>query len=177
MNLSITLCNLSHLEALVEISRNTFINAFEKDNNPVDFLAYVNNAFSEDSIKKELLNPNMSFYFLYLDNQLVGYFKLNEKEAQTENLKAASIELERIYVISTFQGKKIGEFMINQAITISIEKNAAFLWLGVWEKNVNAIRFYERIGFKKFGSHNFYIGADKQIDLLYKLDLKQKERQ
>lgn len=177
MNLSVILCNLNHLETLLEISRNTFIDAFEKDNNPIDFFNYVNQAFSKDSIKKELLNPNMSFYFLYLDNQLAGYFKLNEKEAQTEHMETLSVELERIYVVSTFQGKKLGEFMINRAITISVEKNADFLWLGVWEKNINAIRFYERIGFKKFGSHNFYIGADKQIDLLYKLDLKQKERQ
>ena len=172
MNLSFNLCTIKQLNTLVKISRETFVNAFEKENNPIDFYNYVNSAFNEETLKKELSNINMSFYFLYLNEVLAGYFKLNERDAQNETFKTPSIELERIYVIPKFQGKKLGETMLNKAVQISKEKQATFLWLGVWEKNVNAIRFYERYGFKQFSSHDFYVGNDKQIDLLMKLELR-----
>ncbi|MBT8318145.1 MAG: GNAT family N-acetyltransferase, partial [Lutibacter sp.] len=98
MNLSVEKCNLKNLKKLVEISRTTFINAFEKDNNPKDFSNYINTAFSEAKISSELLNENSDFYFTYRNNKLVGYFKLNKNEAQTETFNTKTIELERIYV-------------------------------------------------------------------------------
>jgi len=171
MNFSFVICTKNHLESLVDISRKTFIDAFEKDNDPTDFHIYVNKAFSKETLEKELCQPHMQFYFLYYGNTLAGYFKINELGAQTEAIDALSIELERIYVLKSFQGKKLGEAMLNKVIEISKQKQVDFLWLGVWEKNIGAIRFYERYGFKAFGSHDFFIGEDKQVDLLYRLDI------
>ena len=39
-------------------------------------------------------------------------------------------------------------------------------WLGVWENNFRAIKFYEKYGFKKIGQHNFLLGNDLQTDYL-----------
>ncbi|MHC4791202.1 MAG: GNAT family N-acetyltransferase [Planctomycetota bacterium] len=38
------------------------------------------------------------------------------------------------------------------------------IWLGVWEKNAQAIRFYEKWDFKKVGTKEFILGSDRQID-------------
>ena len=40
------------------------------------------------------------------------------------------------------------------------------MWLGVWEYNPRAKRFYEKNGFREVGSHTFVLGADPQTDLL-----------
>ena len=45
MNLTFRECTIQDLNELIEISRNTFIDAFEKDNNPIDFKSYMNKAF------------------------------------------------------------------------------------------------------------------------------------
>jgi len=82
MDLSLKKCTLVDLDPLIEISRSTFITSFEKDNNPDDFKTYITSAFSKEKIRSELLNPHSTFYFVYLDDNLVGYFKLNEKDAQ-----------------------------------------------------------------------------------------------
>ena len=70
-----------------------------------------------------------------------------------------------------FQGKQIGKAMLYKAIAIARSKKASFLWLGVWKKNKEAIKFYERYGFKKFMTHPYLIGKDKQTDWLMKLVL------
>lgn len=59
--------------------------------------------------------------------------------------------------------------MIQKTIEIGIENNLDYIWLGVWEHNVDAIKFYEKQGFKKFDTHIFKLGDDEQTDNLMKL--------
>ena len=171
MNLSYKFCRLKDFEILAEISRLTFISAFEKNNNPEDFKSYMETAFSDEKLRKELSNPNSWFYLVYDGKDLVGYFKLNANDAQTEPLGNSSVEIERIYVLEEFHGRQIGKQMLFKIIEIAKQEHMAFLWLGVWEMNTSAIRFYERHGFEKFGSHPYYVGKDKQTDWLMRLDL------
>lgn len=46
------------------------------------------------------------------------------------------------------------------------------LWLGVWERNERAIKFYEKKGFNSFADHIFTLGNDAQRDVLMELKLK-----
>lgn len=170
MNLSYKICELEDLEVLVEISRNTFIDAFEKDNDPDDFRHYINEAFGAVSLKEQLKDPNSVFYFVFMDSDLVGYFKLNWSSAQTERFDDG-IELERIYVIPLHQNKGFGNTILQYVITLVRSRGFIFLWLGVWQKNESAVRFYERHGFIKFSTHPYFIGKDEQTDWLMKLDL------
>jgi ribosomal protein S18 acetylase RimI-like enzyme len=45
------------------------------------------------------------------------------------------------------------------------------MWLGVWEFNPRAQRFYEKNGFRIVGKHTFILGSDPQTDLLMQKDL------
>ena len=171
MNLFYKICAEKDLQDLVEISIKTFVSAFEKQNDPEDFKTYIHKAFSKEQLEKELSDPDVRFYFVYKENNLVGYYKLNSKNAQTELLGDDSIEIERIYVLDEYQGQNIGKDMLLNIIEIAKNEKKIFLWLGVWEKNTSAIRFYERYGFIKFGTHPYIIGNDIQTDWLMRLDL------
>ena len=168
MNLTFEKCTIEDLNVLVDISRDTFINAFEKQNNAEDFWNYISEAFNENVLIEQLLDKNSEFYFVYLKNVLVGYFKLNKNEAQTEQFAKRSMELERIYVLKDFQSQGIGKLMLLKAIDIAKNCKATFIWLGVWQENKNAVRFYETHGFKIFNSHPYFVGNDKQTDWLMK---------
>jgi len=171
MELTYTLCSLIELEQLRLISQQTFVTAFEKDNDPTDFKNYIDNAFAIEKIKEELLNQNSEFFFAFHNNDIVGYFKLNVGDAQTDVKNEDSIELERIYIISKYQGKGVGKQILNYIKNLALNKNKRMLWLGVWEENKGAIRFYEGQGFEKFDTHPYYIGSDKQTDWLMRFDL------
>ncbi|MBO0320916.1 GNAT family N-acetyltransferase [Muricauda sp. CAU 1633] len=171
MGLNFRECTISDLDTLVNISKSTFVAAFEKDNDPDDFQDYIQKAFSSDRLEKELKNTDSLFYFVFDDKTLAGYFKLNMGSAQTDVHDQDSIELERIYVIQEHQGKKIGAQMLKEILALGKKLSKAYLWLGVWEHNPKAIRFYQRHGFQKFGEHPYYIGKDKQTDWLLRLDL------
>lgn len=164
-------CDQTHLDELIGLSLRTFKDAFEMDNDPEDFKDYLRTAFDRDILANQLQDENVGFYFVKCNNHTVGYFKLNENLAQTDIKTDHSIELERIYVLNTFQGLGIGEWMLAEIKRIASEKGKRFLWLGVWEKNHKAIRLYQRLGFTQFGTHPYFIGKDKQTDWLMRFDL------
>lgn len=171
MQLNFQKCELADLERLISIAKKTFVNAFEKYNDPEDFKAYVNMAFEKENILSQLKNQDSAFYFVFVEQQLVGYFKLNVNEAQTDIKTKEAIELERIYVLQEFQGKQIGKLMLQKTIALATEKSKKYIWLGVWEHNLNAIRFYQKHGFKKFATHPYFVGKDEQTDWLLRFDL------
>jgi ribosomal protein S18 acetylase RimI-like enzyme len=160
------------IHALQLISRQTFSETFGDHNSKENIQLYINHHYTLENLKKELTNPDTRFYFLTDGNELKGYLKLNRGMAQTENQGDEALEIERIYIIKQAQGFGYGKELLNKAVQLSIEEGLPFLWLGVWENNVSAIRFYERNGFIPFGEHVFMLGNDSQRDILMKFDLK-----
>ncbi|WP_228236725.1 GNAT family N-acetyltransferase [Allomuricauda sp. M10] len=171
MALTFRECTPNDLDTLIRISRETFAAAFEQANDPKDFNDYLKKAFHPDKMASELDDTHSFFYFVFEDEVLVGYFKLNLNDSQTDIKNPDAVEIERIYVLESHQGKQIGAWMIHQIIGLAKGMGKTFIWLGVWEENPKAIKFYQRHGFEKFDEHPYYIGSDKQTDWLLRLDL------
>ena len=127
--------------------------------------------FSEDKLTTELEDQNAEFYFATLDNEVIGYLKLNFGASQTELKDDKALEIERIYVLQEFHGKKVGQILYNKAIEVAKDKKSDYVWLGVWEENPRAISFYKKNGFEEFDKHIFKLGNDEQTDIMMKLKL------
>ena len=164
-------CEIHDLDLLAQLSLKTFSDAFASDNDADDFEAYLRSAFNSEKLQGELENDNSTFFFINSEDAIVGYFKINVGEAQTDLHDGNALELERIYVLKEFQGRQLGTWALKKVVSLAKDLGKQYVWLGVWEKNPNAIRFYEKHGFKKFGKHPYYIGNDRQTDWLMRLDL------
>ncbi len=127
---------------------------------------YMDRAFNPDQLLSELKNPMSEFYFVTLDDVIAGYLKLNKDTAQSDIRDETSLEIERIYVDKEFQGMGLGTMLLVKAMERASELNLQYIWLGVWEKNTDAKRFYERHAFIEFGNHEFRMGDDIQTDIL-----------
>ena len=163
--------DITDLENLQKISITTFRETFEEVNSEKDMQKYLDENLSLERLKNELENLDSEFYFIENENKNLGYLKLNFGNAQTEKVEENYFEIERIYVLKAFLGQKIGQILFDKAIEIGREKNLEYVWLGVWEENHRAIRFYGKNGFEIFGKHDFVLGKDVQTDLLMKLKL------
>ena len=163
--------DITDLENLQKISITTFRETFEEVNSEEDMQKYLDENLSLERLKNELENLDSEFYFIENENKNLGYLKLNFGNAQTEKVEENYFEIERIYVLKAFLGQKIGQILFDKAIEIGREKNLEYVWLGVWEENHRAIKFYEKNGFKVFGKHKFVLGKDVQTDLLMKLNI------
>lgn len=164
-------CAIDDLVTLQELSCKTFSDTFGHMNTPSNMKAYLEKAFNIDKLRDELSNSNSAFYFLYADEKLSGYLKLNEYKAQTDIYDPKSLEIERIYVVKECQGKGLGSFLISKAVDIAITRKKSYIWLGVWEKNHKAVLFYKKHGFYVTGKHPFIMGEEEQTDFIMRKDL------
>jgi ribosomal protein S18 acetylase RimI-like enzyme len=169
--IEISLTETIEIIDLQKISKETFVEAFSNQNTEENMQKYLEENLSIQQLTNELLNSESSFYFARMDEKIIGYLKVNFGKAQTDFKEDNSIEIERVYVLEEFHGKNVGQNLLNKAIEICVEKNAQSLWLGVWEKNYKAIRFYQKNGFVEFGNHPFILGDDIQTDILMKRHL------
>lgn len=163
--------SLKDLKKLREIARRTFHQSFAAVNTAENMQNYLDQHFSEEILRSEILNPDSRFFFANLRDEPVGYYKLNERGAQTVLPNDEGMEIERIYIDQAFKEMGIGSLLISKAVESGTESGAKYLWLGVWEYNKPAIRFYEKNRFKIFSHHIFKLGDDPQTDLLMKREL------
>ena len=164
--------NPSDAEILLAISWKTFYESFHHLNTPENMEVYMGKAFTLEKLFSELLNPFSEFYMVRENQAVIGYIKVNKVNAQTDINDTHSLEIERIFIDSQFQGMGLGTMLLDKAKERAKELDLAYVWLGVWEKNGKAIRFYRRQGFEIFSSHPFIFGDEVQTDLLMKCFLK-----
>ena len=162
---------INDIKDLITIGRNTFYETFAEDNSEENMKKYLKEGFSEDKVRAEVNDPESMFYIAGINDQVIGYLKLNSGRSQTELNDESSLEIERIYVLKDLHGEGVGQKLYEKALEIAREKQVNYIWLGVWEKNPRAIRFYEKNGFVEFDKHIFRLGDDDQTDIMMRLKL------
>jgi ribosomal protein S18 acetylase RimI-like enzyme len=187
--LRITAAGISDLEILRELGIATFMESFAADNTEENMNMYLAQAFPKARILAEINDPRSAFYLARIEEKAIGYlklqlseenFKLNEEgENSSESVETrirasdhlklsgnSDLEIERIYVLKEYHGTGIGQALLDFALDFAQTEGCGRVWLGVWEHNPRAIRFYEKNGFRAFGSHEFVLGLDRQNDIL-----------
>lgn len=166
--MNIRKANVNDLKALQHIGKQTFSETFSSSNTEENLTQYLEEGFSDKKLTEELNNTHSAFYFAEADDQVIGYLKVNHAGSQTELQDSNALEIERIYVLSDFHGKKVGQLLFEKAMEIARDSKVNYVWLGVWEENHKALRFYEKNGFVAFDKHVFVLGDDEQTDIMMK---------
>ena len=171
MTITITQATIKDILELQRLGKQTFIETFSEHNSKDDMDQYLESSFNIETLKNQLENSNSTFYFAQENQNKIGYLKINLGPAQTELKDPYSLEIERIYVLKSYFGKKVGQLLYEKAASIAKELKLKYIWLGVWEKNERALQFYKKNGFVEFDQHQFVLGEDVQNDILMKLTL------
>lgn len=167
--IAINRVTLNDIDQLQKIGRQTFSETFSVGNTQENMQKYLKEGFSYEKLTNELNSENSEFYFALIDDNVVGYLKLNTGQSQTEIQNRKALEIERIYVLQEFHGKKVGQVLYEKAVQVANEKKVNYVWLGVWEENQRALNFYKKNGFVAFDKHIFKLGNDEQTDIMMKL--------
>ena len=172
VNINLIRATISDINQLQQVSRQTFYETFSPVNTKENMRKYLDEELSIEKLTDELVNNDSEFYFALLENNVIGYLKLNFGKSQTELQDDNALELERIYVLKEFHGKRVGQLLYDKAVQIARQRNVDYMWLGVWEKNIRARNFYQKNGLVEFDKHIFKLGNDVQTDIMMKLVMK-----
>ena len=165
--IEIKACTIEDLKELQNISRQTFKETFDDTNTQEDMKEYLDEAYNDDILSMELNNPDSRFYFLYKDNEIAAYLKLNLNGNTLDYNQDNSMELQRIYVLNKFQRQGFGKKLYEKTLDVAKQMGRSSICLGVWEYNYGAQKFYKSMGFDKVGAHNFQLGTQAQTDFIF----------
>ncbi len=171
MNISIRHADISDLKIVCALGITTFYEAYCLQDDSRDLAKYVLESFSSEQIEKELSNKDSTFFIAEADGCAVGYAKLREN-APAECLRdEKAIEIQRIYILEKMKGKRVGDALMQKCFDEARRRNYETVWLGVWERNLDAQNFYRKYGFEKVGELYFPYGDTTGTNYVLKLDL------
>jgi ribosomal protein S18 acetylase RimI-like enzyme len=148
-----------------------FYDTFAKDNTPKNIATYLRASFSAEIQLQELNAPENIFLIAEMESKLVGYAQLILESREASLQGARALEIRRIYASQEYLGQGVGKELMRASIQEARQRGCDSIWLGVWEKNPRAIRFYQKWGFKEVGTHIFNVGEDPQRDFIMELGL------
>lgn len=153
---------------LAALGARLFSETFGAENRPDDMRAYLAEAFSVEALRRVLADDARATWIAEDEHQApIGYVTMRRGSTADGITSDKPAEVERIYVDQTWHGRRVGDLLLQTCIDhATSDWGADVLWLGVWEKNPRAIRFYEKSGFRAVGHQSFVLGTDVQRDLV-----------
>ncbi len=166
--ISLRLTAMEDVPALQRLAIKTQVDTFGAFNSESNMKAYLDKAYSIENLSLELKEPGSQNYLAFSDGSLVGFMRLRKNPEVDRLLGPNTVELQRLYVDTALKGQGIGGFMMKEALDYSRSGGFTWIWLGVWERNIAAQKFYFKWGFERFSQHVFHMGDDPQTDWLLK---------
>lgn len=115
--------------------------------------------WSENSLRDELTNETARFYVLRDNENLLGYIGAN-------NI-CNEVYITNVAVSGNCRGKGYGKTLVNHLIKQSETERAFFITLEVRKSNENAIKLYEKCGFKLIGERKNFYSKPQEDALIY----------
>ena len=150
--------------ALAAFAARTFAETFGPHNRPEDLRAHLDASYGIEQQSRELADPATITLLAEVDGSLVAYAQLRRKTTPPSVTQLQPIELHRFYVDGPAHGQGVAQRLMTAVREEALARGAKHLWLGVWERNPRAIAFYEKCGFVEVGTHDFFVGSDRQRD-------------
>ena len=149
---------------LAAFAARTFAETFADTNTPEDMEAHLARSYGVPQQTAELTNPEMVTLLAEQRGTLLAYAQLRRGPQPACVDAAGAVELQRFYVDRSAHGSGVARLLMTAVNEAAAASGARHLWLGVWEHNPRAIRFYEKCGFVDVGSQTFVLGTDPQTD-------------
>lgn len=151
---------------LSAFARQQFIETFAAQNDPDDLAAFLDATYSPDQQRAELHDPTRSYWLLEMDGQLAGFALLRDQAPHDAVVARHPVEVQRFYVDRAWHGRGLAATLMAHACETARALGGDTVWLGVFEQNPRAIRFYEKQGFAAVGAQTFMVGTDAQRDVV-----------
>lgn len=142
----------NQINSLIKLEQNHFKSIYQNIL-PHNLFIKLYNFISSETLKEKIILDNQIYYFMYSNDNLIGYFEYGfaENELHIEKIEADRDYLEEIIL-----------FLEN----IKKENNLLNLTIYIPNKNQKTIDLYKNLGFKEKSDKIKYLGSDFYINVL-----------
>jgi GNAT superfamily N-acetyltransferase len=155
--INILKATVNDAELIAQLGKQTFYESHGHSASAVDIDAFVLKHYTTNAVIKEFDNPKVEYNLITYNGNTVGFSKI-EISSPDDNINEKNVtKLNRLYLLDSYHGKKLGATLFNFNIDLSKSKNDKGIWLHVWVENEKAVRFYKKNGFKIVGEYDYEI--------------------
>jgi diamine N-acetyltransferase len=155
---------LADAPLIASVGADTFATSFGAQNTPENLAKHLASAFGIDIQQRELADPAVTYLIAEQNGRTAGYAQVREGDAPSCVAGASPVEVRRFYVLPEFHGTGTAQALMDACADEARHRGGRTLWLGVWDQNPRAIRFYTKWGFEDVGGQTFMLGDDPQQD-------------
>ena len=170
--MKIQIASIADAALLSDLARKTFCDTFAETTSSENLELYLGQTYSPSIQAQEIENPALRIFILWDDQTPTGFAQIRFGVPHASVQGRYPIELARLYVDRPHHGRGHAHILMKHCVTFCQLAKFETLWLGVWEHNYRAQKFYQKWKFNPVGSHIFPIGNDPQIDLILEKNLK-----
>lgn len=171
INLTIRQAKVEDKNLLSALATTTFYEAYFEQDVSINLSNYIVESFNTGQMENELEDTNSLFFIAELGHRAIGYAKLRQASRIDCVTDEKAIELQRIYVLEKMKGKNIGARLMERCFEESRQRGYSTLWLGVWQYNPSAQKFYEKLGFQRVGEMKFEYASNIETNFVYIIKL------
>jgi ribosomal protein S18 acetylase RimI-like enzyme len=151
---------------LSTLAERTFRAAFGAANAAADMDLHCARAYGREVQAGEIANRGLVTLVAEEAGELLAYAQLRLGPPPPSVTATRALEILRFYVDEPWHGTGLAQALMTAIVERAAASDCDALWLGVWEHNPRAIRFYGRQGFVEVGEQPFVLGSDPQRDLV-----------
>jgi ribosomal protein S18 acetylase RimI-like enzyme len=157
----------SDAQALAGFMSRNFLAAYGHCSSPANIEKTIAKHYGLDAQLRQIGDDRYANLLMERDGVLAGHAQVRfggEAPAAVEPRPGA--EIGRFYVDTAFHGLGLAQQMMEKVRELSRARGARSLFLSVWQEQPQAIRFYEKEGFRIAGQLIFEVGDDPKDDWL-----------
>lgn len=158
------IATLDDLNLLIDLGRRTFFDTFVGTCTDADMELFLDTSYAPEKVAAELTHPDSKFLILESPQGPLGFSRIMGESA----IRA---ELVRFYMDQPAIGTGAAHTLMQATLDLARQTGYTEIYLGVWEHNLRAQKFYSKWGFQKTGEKVFVVGNDPQTDWQYELKL------
>ena len=174
-NISIRPATADDIVIISVLASTTFYEAYFEQDESSNLAGYINESFDMATVRDEIDDSQSTFFLIFLDGKAVGYARLIDDSTTPGVVNGRVVELKRIYILERVWGTGTGEALLTHCIEIARNRGFNAIWLGVWEENQRAQKFYAKYGFEQVGTLTFPYGNVDGTNLVLQLRLEKTE--
>jgi len=158
--------------ALGEFMTRNFVASYGHTASPENIAAAVAGNYGESAQQRQLVAEHHLALVAESGRELVAHALLNLSGLPSSGeIQAPAIEVARFYVDRRYHGRGVAQATMAEVRRMAWQRGAASLWLSVAQTAAQAIRFYEKEGFRISGELIYLLGDDPKDDWLMVCDL------
>lgn len=144
---------------LARLARETFTATFGHLYPAEDLAAFCDQIYAVDAQAALIVHPELEIRLACERGELVGYCQIGAFKLPFDPGARRPMELHRLYVIERVKGAGVATALMEWALARMRALGADDAYLGVYQDNPRALRFYQRYRFEIVGAYKFPVGA------------------